>query len=431
MIKKDIGIGLLGLGVVGSGVAEALLSKAESLAEQVGTSLVLRKALVRDVDKKRAVKLKHRLLTRNPEEVFANPEVDIVIEVIGAEHPAFEYITQAITHNKNVVTANKEVIAKHGTELFSLAKEHNVDLRYEASVGSGIPLIAPFQRDLAANDISAIYGILNGTTNYILTRMSQEDLDFSTALKQAQKLGYAEPDPTNDIEGIDAAYKLAILSSLAFHTTVNPQDIYCEGISRIQAQDFRYAKELGYTIKLLAIAKKADATIEARVHPVFIPEDTQLAKVDGVYNAILVEGDLVGNLMLYGQGAGASRASSAIMADVLVIAKNIYHGVSNIPELRSGPELSIKPVSDIKTRYYFRLDVADRPGVLAQISKVLGDNSISISSVIQKETYKATQTAIIVIMTHPAEGKAVQKAIEEINHLAVVNEVSNFIRVEG
>jgi len=431
MIKKSIGIGLLGLGVVGSGVAEALLSKAESLAEQVGTSLVLRKALVRDVDKKRTVKLKPRLLTRNPEEVFANPEVDIVIEVIGAEHPAFEYITQAITHNKNVVTANKEVIAKHGAGLFSLAKEHNVDLRYEASVGSGIPLIAPFQRDLAANDISAIYGILNGTTNYILTRMSQEDQDFSTALKQAQKLGYAEPDPTNDIEGIDAAYKLAILSSLAFHTTVNPQDIYCEGISRIQAQDFRYAKELGYTIKLLAIAKKADETIEARVHPVFIPEDTQLAKVDGVYNAILVEGDLVGNLMLYGQGAGASRASSAIMADVLVIAKNIYHGVSNIPELRSVPELSIKPMSDIKTRYYFRLDVVDRPGVLAQISKVLGDNSISISTVIQKETYKATQTAIIVIMTHPAEGRAVQQAIEEINQLGVVNEVSNFIRVEG
>ncbi|MFB0556604.1 MAG: homoserine dehydrogenase [Dehalococcoidia bacterium] len=430
-MTKDIGIALLGLGTVGSGVARVLRDKASSLAEQAGASLVLKKVLERDITKPRALKLEPRMLANHIAEVIADPEVDIVIEVIGGEHPALEYIKQAITNGKHVVTANKEVIAKYGYELLSLAQKHNVGLRYEASVGSGIPLISPFQQDLAANDISAIYAILNGTTNYILTRMSQEGLDFSLALKQAQELGYAEANPANDIEGIDAAYKLAILSSLAFHTAVKPQDIYCEGVSRLQASDFRYAKEFGYAIKLLAIAKRADKAIELRVHPVFIPEDSQLAKVSGVYNAIQVEGDLVGRLVFYGQGAGALPASSAIIADVLTIARNICHGVTNVPKVELNQKLLVKPMTNIKTRYYFRLNVADRPGVLAQISKVLGDNSISISSVIQKESNPISQTAVIVIMTHPAEEKAVQKALGEIRQLTVVKEISNFIRVEG
>ncbi len=430
-MTKDIGIGLLGLGTVGSGVARVLRDKASSLAEQIGASLVLKKVLERDITKPRALKLEPRMLANHIDEVIADPEVDIVIEVIGGEHPAFEYIKQAITNGKYVVTANKEVIAKYGYELLSLAQKHNVGLRYEASVGSGIPLISPFQQDLAANDISAIYAILNGTTNYILTRMSQEGLDFSLALKQAQELGYAEANPANDIEGIDAAYKLAILSSLAFHTAVKPQDIYCEGVSRLQVSDFRYAKEFGYAIKLLAIAKRADEAIELRVHPVFIPEHSQLAKVNGVYNAIQVEGDLAGRLVFYGQGAGALPASSAIIADVLTIARNICHGVTNVPKIELNQKLLVKPMTNIKTRYYFRLNVADRPGVLAQISKVLGDNSISISAVIQKESNPISHTAVIVIMTHPAEEKAVQKALGEIRQLTVVNEISNFIRVEG
>lgn len=430
-MMKDIGIGLLGLGTVGSGVARALRDKASSLAEQAGASVVLKKVLERDITKPRTLKLEPHMLANHIDEVIVDPKVDIVIEVIGGEHPAFEYIKQAITNGKHVVTANKEVIAKYGYELLSLAQKHNVDLRYEASVGSGIPLISPFQQDLAANDISAIYAILNGTTNYILTQMSQEGLDFSLALKQAQELGYAEANPANDIEGIDAAYKLAILSSLAFHTAVKPQDIYCEGISRLQVSDFRYAKEFGYAIKLLAIAKRVDEAIELRVHPVFIPEDSQLAKVNGVYNAIQVEGDLAGKLVFYGQGAGALPASSAIIADVLTIARNICHGATNVPKVELNQKLLVKPMTNIKTRYYFRLNVADRPGVLAQISKVLGDNSISISSVIQKESNPISQTAVIVIMTHPAEEKAVQKALGEIRRLTMVKEISNFIRVEG
>jgi len=428
--KEAVGIGLLGLGVVGSAVAEVLLYKADKLAGQVGALLVLKKVLVRDVNKQRTVKLKPHVLTNLVEEVLSDPEVSIVVELIGGEYPALDYIKQAIIHGKHVVTANKEVMAKHGYELLALADKHNVDLRYEASVGSGIPLISPFQQDLAANDISAIYAILNGTTNYILTQMSQEGLDFPSALKQAQELGYAEANPANDIEGMDASYKLAILSSLAFHTQFDPQDIYCEGISRLQAQDFRYAKEFGYAIKLLAIAKRDGDALEMRVHPVFIPQDSQLAKVDGVYNAIQVEGDLAGKLIFYGEGAGPLRASSAIMADVLIIARNICHGVSKAPKVQLNQQITVKPMSNIRTRYYFRLAVADCPGVLAQITKVLGDNSISILSVIQKESNLESQTALLVIMTHPSEERAVQKALVQLQQLTMVNEVSNFIRVE-
>ena len=430
-MTKDIGVALLGLGVVGSCVADVLLDKADKLAEQVGASLVLKKVLERDITKQRSARPAPQTLTDRAEDAIDDPEVDIVIELLGGEHPALEYITRAITNNKHVVTANKEVMAKYGYKLLSLAQKHNVDLRYEASVGSGIPLISSFLQDLAANDISAIYAILNGTTNYILTQMSQEGIDFRSALEQAQKLGYAEANPANDIEGMDTTYKLAILASLAFHTPLSPKDIYCEGISRLATDDFRYAREFGYAIKLLAIARRLPDAIEVRVHPTFTPQNSQLAKVDGVYNAIQVEGDLAGRLVFYGRGAGGPAASSAIMADVLTIARNACRGVTNIPRVELSQRIPVRAMSDVKTRYYFRLQVADRPGVLAQISKVLGDNLISISSVLQKESDLSSQSAVIVIMTHPAEEKAVQKALKDVRHLAVVKEVSNFIRVEG
>jgi len=430
-VKEYIGIGLLGLGTVGSGVVEVLATGADNLAEQAGFPLILKKVLVRNVSKKRPVEISPNLLTIHPEEVLSHPDVDIVIELMGGEHPAAEYIEQSIANGKHVVTANKEVMAKHGYQLLCLARKHKADLRYEASVGSGIPLISSFQQDLAANKISAIHAILNGTTNYILTRMAQEGLDFTSTLKKAQELGYAEADPTNDIEGIDAAYKLTILSNLAFQAKFVPQDVYCEGISNVAARDFLYAKEFGYAIKLLAIAKRSDDKVEMRVHPVFIPQDSQLAKVNGVYNAVEVETNLAGKLVFYGEGAGAIRASSAVVADVLAIARDIYNGVHNVPDLRLKQRVTIKPMSQVKTRYYLRLNAPDRPGVLAKISQVLGNNSISISSVIQKESDLAAQTAIIVIMTYPAEEKAIQKALRQLKQLPVINEVSNFIRVEG
>jgi homoserine dehydrogenase len=420
----------MGLGVVGSAVAKVLTERKEAVATQVGCPVALKKILVRDPRKQRSLALNPSLLTTDPLSIISDPEIDIVIEVIGGENPALEFIKSALSQGKHVVTANKEVIAKHGPELVALARQNRVDIRYEASVGGGIPLVAPFKRDLLANDISAIHAIINGTTNYILTRMAYEGLDFAAALAEAKRLGYAEPDPVNDIEGIDAAYKLAILATLAFHSVVRPEDVYREGISRLAASDFRYAKELGYAIKLLAIAKEKDGAIEARVHPVFLPQDLLLAKVDGVFNAVQVEGNLLGRVIFYGQGAGALPTSSAVIADVIAVAQRVKLGVNADPAIVPEANKRMKPISEIETRYYIRMSTLDRPGVLAQISRILGDLQISLSSVIQRETDKASDTAQIVLMTHPARERAMQEALEEIGRLQVVKEISNFVRVE-
>ncbi len=430
MKKRQIGIGLMGLGVIGSGVAKAIRDKAVIIEEKAAAPVALKKILEIDTAKHGILGLDKKLFTTDFESVINDPEIDIVIELIGGEHPAYEFISKALSAGKHVVTANKEVMAKHGYDLLDLARKHKVYLRFEASVGGGIPLIAPFQRDLVVNNVLAIYGILNGTTNYILTRMASDGLDFDVALKQAQQLGYAEADPSNDIEGRDTAYKLAILASLAFNTRVTMDNIRPEGISRLQARDFRYAKELNYAIKLLAIAKQVDNSIEVRVHPVFLSEESLLAKVSGVYNAVDVEGDLVGNVIFYGQGAGPSATSSAVMADVVNIAYDIIHEVEPITKKPGMAKLHIKPMDEIETRYYIRMGITDRSGVLAQIARVLGDHSISIASVIQKETDVSSKTAEIVIMTHPAKEKAVQSALKEIIKLEVCTEINNLVRVE-
>ena len=428
--EKSIGIGLMGLGVIGSGVVKVLQGKAEKLKNEAGASLNLKKVLEKDTSRYGTLGLNRSLFTADFAEISDNKEIDIVIELIGGERPAYDFISKSLKAGKNVVTANKEVLAKHGYELISLARKHKVGLRYEASVGGGIPLIAPFLQDLVANDILAIHAIVNGTTNYILTRMAQDKLDFEIALKQAQKLGYAEANPANDIEGLDAAYKLAILATIAFGSDVKVDNIFYEGISKLKSRDFQYAGELGYAIKLLAIAKRRNGSIEARVHPVFIPEDSLLAKVDGVFNAIDVEGDLVGKVIFYGQGAGPLPTSSAVVADVVNIAKSITQGIEYITKLPSDNKLSLKSMADIETRYYVRLKAVDQAGVLAQISRIFGDNAISIASVIQKEYEPATQSAEIVIMTYPAVEKALQDALSKMNKLTVVKEISNCVRVE-
>ena len=432
MNRDSIGVGLIGLGVVAGGVAGVLTSKAKALSEQVGCPLILRKVKVleSDLSRPQAKELGSQLFTTNDEEFFTEANIDIVVEAIGGEEPALDYLKRALAGGRHVVTSNKEVIAKHGAELFALAQEHGVGLHYEASVGGGIPLIAPFQQDLVANKISGIYAIINGTTNYILTRMADEGIDFPSALKSAQELGYAEADPKNDIEGIDSTYKLAILASLAFHIQVRPQDIHCEGISRLSSRDFKYARELGYAIKLLAIAKEKDDLVEVRVHPVFIPEDSLLAEVDGVYNAILVEGDLVGRVLFYGEGAGAAPTSSAVVADVVSAARDIVIGSGCRMRWRPEPGKAIRPMAELETGYYLRLNAADQPGVLAQVSKVLGDHRISISSVIQKAVDPVAQTAEIVIMTHPAKEAEMQRALAKLERMDSVKEIGNFIRVE-
>ncbi len=432
MKRQSIGIGLMGLGVVGGQVARVLTDKAEVLSEQVGCPLALRKIMVlpEDLTRPRAQEFPSQLFTTDVDEFFAEPGIDIVAEAIGGENPALEYLKRAISGGKHAVTSNKEVIAKHGTELLSLAQYHGVSLRYEASVGGGIPIIAPFKDDLIANEISGIYAIINGTTNYILTRMAKERMEFPLALKQAQELGYAEANPENDIEGIDASYKLAILASLAFQTQVRPGDVYREGISHLASRDFRYARELGLAIKLLAIGKQNDKSVEVRVHPVLIPEDSTLAKVDGVYNAVLVEGDLVGKVLFSGEGAGALPTSSAVVADIASSAREIVLGVAGSARRKLESGKHIKPISELETRYYVRMNVADSSGVFAQIATVFGNHAISIASFIQKETDSVAETAEIVIMTHPAREKAMQQALGVLAQLDIIKEINNFIRVD-
>jgi homoserine dehydrogenase len=432
MDRNSVGIGLIGLGVIGGQVAKILLERGELLAEQVGCPVILRKikVLEQDLSRPQAKKMEPHLLTTGDTEFFDTPGIDIVIELIGSEKPALDYQKRALLAGKHVITGNKEVVAKHGMELTTLAQKQNVSLSYEAAVGGGIPLIMPFQRDLVANEIKGIYAIINGTTNYILTKMSRENIDFASALSQAQQLGYAEADPKNDIDGIDSKYKLAILASLAFQNQIRPDDIYCEGVSRLSSRDFRYAKEMGYAIKLLAIAKQSESTIEVRVHPVCLPKDDFLAKVDGVNNAILVEGDLIGRVTFLGEGAGPLPTSSAVVADIAQVARDIILGTGCRPVSGLHIDKRIIKMSEIITRYFIRMNITDSAGVLAQIASLLGDNNISIASAIQKEADVETNTAEIVIMTHPSQEEGILRAIDELNNLDAVKEVNNIIRVE-
>lgn len=428
--RDGVGIGLLGFGVIGSAVARAITERGKVLAGEVGCPVRLLKVLEKDIAKTRDSGMDPGLFTTEAADVLGDRRIHVVIEALGGEHPAYDFIKAALSGGKYVVTCNKEVMAKHGPEFLSLARENGIDILYEGSVGGGIPLIAPFKHDLLANQISAIHAIINGTTNYILTRMASDGMDFSSALQEAQRLGYAEADPTLDVEGIDPSYKLTILAMLAFHTLVRPEDVYHEGISRLSSRDFRYARELGYEIKLLAIAKEKDGSIEVRVHPVFLPQELLLAKVDGVYNAVQVEGDLVGRVLLYGQGAGPAPTSSAVIADVIDAGRRIHSGVTLTPRLKLDESKRIKPIADIETRYYLRMSTVDRPGVLARIARILGDLGISISSVIQKESDVSADDAEIVLMTYPALERAMQQAMTEIEGLDVVREISNFVRVE-
>ncbi len=428
-MPAQVNVVLLGLGVVGGGVARALSERAETYSSRIGAELTLRRVLVRDPEKERSVKINPGLLTVRPEDALSG-DVDIVVELMGGEHPAYELIKDSLSRGRYVVTANKEVMAKHGPELLGLAAEKGVDVLYEASVGGGIPIISPLKRDLSANEISSVRAIINGTTNYILTRMSREEISFSVALRQAQELGYAEADPVNDIEGHDAVYKLAILASLAFHTHVRPEDVYREGITLLSPQDFRYAAELGYAIKLLAIARRDGGGVQARVHPALVPEEELLAKVDGALNAVQIEGDLTGRIMFQGAGAGSLPTTSAVMADVLDAARAVVQGGRPFP-WRYTAEVSIKPLAELVSRCYIRLEVADRPGVLAGIARAFGDHSVSIASVIQKQADEAAQTAELVIMTHPAREDAVQGTLLELRDLPEVVSVGNLLRVEG
>ncbi len=425
-----VNIGLLGLGVVGGGVAAALLEQPEDISAQTGRPVNLKKVLVRDAARPRDVQLPDGLITTNPEDILADPDISLVVEVIGGESPAAQYLQDALKAGKHVVTANKEVMAKRGPELLSLAQRHNVNLLYEASVGGGIPIIGCLVKELAANRFRSVRSIINGTTNYILTRMANDHTGFALALSEAQEQGYAEADPTNDIEGYDAVYKLSILAGLAFHRRVPPESIHREGITRLQPQDFRYAHELGYAIKSLAIATMEEGGIQARVYPALVPQDNMLAKVDGVYNAVEVEGSLCGRVLIHGRGAGRGPTTSAVVGDLIEIARNLGAGSTPLPSITPEDAGGIRSIDDLECQYFLRLNIADRPGVLAQIARILGEQNISIASVLQKDANPEAQTAEIVITTHPARELWVQKALELAANLEVVQEINSLLRIE-
>ena len=421
--SKKISVALLGMGVVGSGVASALTRPPFS------ESFDLKKVLVRDLSRSRSVPLPAGVITTDAADVLLDSGIDIVVEVMGGEDPATDYLQRAIESGKHVVTANKEVMAKSGADLLDLAGHNKVNLLFEASVGGGIPIVGCLMNELAGNAVYSIRSIINGTTNYILTRMAHERAPFEDALAEAQALGYAEADPTNDVEGIDAAYKLTVLATLAYRRRFHPEDVFRQGISALEPQDFRYAQEFGYAIKSLAIADWDEEGVQLRVYPALVPEGDMLAKVDGVYNAVEVEGSLSGKVLFHGMGAGQGPTTSAVMGDIIETARIIGHGSipAAVHRLKDRPDF--KPIDGLVTRYYIRLNVADQPGVLAQIARVLGDGQISIASVLQKDSDAETHSAEIVIMTHPAQEAAVQQALDSIGRLPSVRRVSNTIRI--
>jgi homoserine dehydrogenase len=413
---------------VGSGVARVLSAKSDALEARIGRRVRICSVLVRDASKQRAVSLDAPLVT-DPDTVIDDPEVDVVIEVIGGEEPALSLILHAIERGKHVVTANKEVMAKHGPTILAAAAERGVSVAYEASVGGGIPLIGPFQLDLAANDIISVVGIVNGTTNYILTRMTESGASFADALREAQELGYAEPDPTNDVEAWDAAYKLAILASLAFGAPIGPGQIWREGITQVSQRDILYAGEMGYRIKLLAIARLVDGQVEARVHPALVHQGSMLASVDGSFNAVQIEGDLIGTALFYGRGAGSEPTSSAVIADLIALGSSVGRGSAGA---HTHADVPLRPMRLLQSRYFLRLLTLDRPGVMASIATVLGDRGISLASVVQKESVVLGDDvpgAEIVLTTHVANEAAVQEALGILAHMPVVRTIGAVYRV--
>ena len=433
--KKEIRVGLIGLGTVGGGVVRVLRDNAELIRRRLGVPLRLVKAAERDPSRAKALGLSPEQVTTKAEELIADPSIDIIIELIGGYDPAERFLIEAMRQGKSVVTANKALLATAGERLFEAAARHHVDLAFEASVGGGIPILRAIKEGLAANRIDAIYGIINGTSNYILTKMTEAGASFADALAQAQKAGYAEADPTFDVDGIDSAHKLAILAALSFGSPIEFKEIYTEGIRALDPVDIAYARELGYRVKLLAIAKPADGALELRVHPTMVPADELLADVEGVDNAIFVTGDAVGETLFYGKGAGQLPTASAVVGDLIEIGRNLLRGATGrvaptgyLPTERRP--MRLRPMAEIDSLYYLRFQAYDRPGVLSNIAGVLGRHQISIASVIQKS--RAADAAVpLIMMTHVARERQVRQALAEIDAGSDVAGRTVLIRVEG
>ena len=428
---KSINLGLIGLGTIGTGVVKVLTENSALIEKRLGVSLVMKQIADIDIERDRGIPIDKSILTTNAKEIINDDEIDIVIELMGGYEPALSFILQSISNKKHIVTANKALLAKHGREVFEAINKHQVNIGFEASVGGGIPIIRCLKDNLAANRFESIYGIVNGTGNYILSKMTDEGKNFQDALKEAQEKGYAEADPAFDIEGTDSAHKIAILAFLAFGCHIPIDDVFTEGITHITPTDIHFAGEFGYRIKLLAIAKRGDNFIDIRVHPTMLSKDNPISNINGVLNAIKVRGNAVGEIMLIGEGAGALPTASAVLGDVMEIAGCIAYGNRSTSFAQgSHTELELQPIDKIAAEYYLRFSVVDRPKVLSKLSGILGDNSISIASAIQKGRNEPDGVPLV-FMTHKAKEKDVQNAVEEINKLDVVVGKSVLIRVEN
>ena len=426
---KELGIGIIGFGTVGAGVADCLIKNGEVIAKRTGVKPVIRKIADLDIVRDRGVKVPQEVLTTDAMEAIETCEV--IVELVGGTTFAKTIILEALKRGKPVVTANKALLAKYGEELFAEAEKSGADIFYEASVGGGIPIIKSLREGLVGNRINKIYGILNGTCNYILTRMERDQADFKEVLADAQKLGYAEANPSLDIDGFDTAHKATIAASLAYGNWFGMDPVYVEGITEITLDEIKLTNELGYKIKLLAIIKQDNGNVEIRVHPTLIPKQSMLAKVDDVFNAVMVNGDFVGATMFYGRGAGRNATASAVVADITDVCLNLTAGSSRrIPGFVAGNLYNkVLPIDNVKSRYYLSLQVADEPGVLARITNILAAWNISISSVVQKER-KGEENVSLVILSHLSEEKSMKAAISEINALAEVRNNVKFIRIE-
>jgi len=428
---KKINIGIIGFGNVGSGVVRILRDRKKILSGKIGSEINIKKICDKDIASKRNISVDKSLLTKDPGEIIDDPQIDIVVELMGGIHPAKEFILGALKKGKNIVTANKALLAQEGKELFAQASDCGKNIYFEASVGAGIPIIKSLREGLVANKFDSVFGIVNGTSNFVLSQMSRTGCSFSDALREAKIKGFAEKDPTLDIEGIDSAHKLVLLTYLCFGRLVNMDEVFIEGISRISTSDINYAKELGFEIKLLAIAKREGDSLEVRVHPTFIPESHLLASVTGVFNAIYVSSDLAGNLLFYGPGAGQLSAASAVVSDLVDLTQDIKAGLFR-PTLNIFKDPSIKKlrrIEEFESRYYIRFMALDKPGVLAKISGVLAKFGISIASVTQKERRKA-QSVPIVMITHEAKEKNLRAALDIIDRMNVIGKKSVAIRME-
>lgn len=432
---NSIKVGLLGFGTIGTGVVRVFQQNADLLQKRLGKPVELVKIVDLDISSDRGVQVAAGLLSTNVEDVISNPDIDVVIELIGGYNPAKSFILTAISNGKHIVTANKALLAVHGREIFAAAEQNGVGVFFEAAVAGGIPVISAIKENLCANRFSSVLGILNGTCNFILTKMTEEGSDFAAVLQEAQALGYAEADPTFDIEGVDTAHKIALLAALCFGSRVDFSKVYTEGITKVAAIDIQFATQMGYKIKLLAIGKKDNGQIEVRVHPTMIPSNYQLAEVNGVFNAVRLAGDFLGPVLLYGSGAGMNATASAVLGDVMAIGRDILSG----GKLRSPSmgfcadqidDLPIKAMSDIISHYYLRFTTVDAPGVLAQIAGVLGKHDISIQSMLQPERHEADAVPIV-MMTHEAHESDVTSALTEIDQLAIVLRPTRLIRVEN